>query len=308
MSRLFILLALLAGGCAESLGRAMVTAPHQFNPFARPKRYSPPVRYALGIDQQFEVDVGPPDATLAVSVVEPIDSKQPRGTILVLHGIWNESFWMLGTAKMLAEEGFRAVLVDLRGHGRSTGDWLTYGVREAKDLSQVIDALERRDLIAGNLGVYGISYGATTSIHLAGGDPRITAVVAVAPFSRMRDEVPDYARTMLPGVERFVSEDRLREAVDAAGRHADFNPDRSDAVAAIRRTRARVMILHGSDDWLVPPYHALRLYEAGRDHCEFVLLPMTGHVSIWFDADGEVARQTKRWFGRWLAASAVLYR
>ena len=43
---------------------------------------------------------------------------------------------------------------------------MTFGVQEAKDLSQVIDALGggacwRR------LGVCGISYGATTSIHLA---------------------------------------------------------------------------------------------------------------------------------------------
>lgn len=300
MSRLFLLLPLLAGGCAESLGRLMVTAPNQLNPFATPTRYSPPVRYALGIDQQFEANVGPPEATLAVSVVEPVNPDRPRGTVLVLHGIWNESFWMLGTAKLLAESGYRAVLVDLRGHGRSTGNWLTYGVREAKDLSQVIDELERRELIAGNLGVYGISYGATTAIHLAGRDPRIKAVVAVAPFSRMRDEVPDYTRTILPGAERMISETQLREAVDTAGRHAGFNPDESDAIAAIRRTRAKVLILHGSDDWLVPPYHALRLYEAGRDHSQLIYLPLTGHVSIWFDADREVAGNTKRWFGRWL--------
>jgi pimeloyl-ACP methyl ester carboxylesterase len=48
---------------------------------------------------------------------------------------------MLPAAKELAEAGYRAVLVDLRGHGRSTGKYTTFGVQAAKDLSQVIDAL-----------------------------------------------------------------------------------------------------------------------------------------------------------------------
>ena len=77
--------------------------------------------------------------------------------------------------------------------------------------------------------------------------------------------------------------------------------DCTAAVAAIRSTRAQVLIFHGSADWLVPPYHALRLYEAGRDHSQLVYLPKQGHVSIWFDPDGDVAKHTKRWFGRWLA-------
>ena len=34
------------------------------------------------------------------------------------------------------------MLVDLRGHGGSSGRWLTYGVVESRDLSQLIDQLE----------------------------------------------------------------------------------------------------------------------------------------------------------------------
>ena len=55
----------------------------------------------------------------------------------------------------LAFAGYRVALVDLRGHGRSTGEYLTYGVREAQDVSQVIDAMEQQQLIAGTIGVFG---------------------------------------------------------------------------------------------------------------------------------------------------------
>ncbi len=289
-------------GCASLLSEIMVSAPNRFNPFGSKNMLSPPERKLLGVDQQFRVEVGPPDAKLAVSVIEPENFDEPRGTILVLHGIWNRSIWMLGTAQMFADEGYRAVLVDLRGHGASTGKWLTYGPRESRDISQVIDALQERELVVGRLGVYGISYGATTSIHVAGRDPRISAVVAVAPFSKMRDEVPDYSRTILPGIEDWVSDDTFEQAVDAAGEQGGFDPDMSDALEAIRKTDAPVLIMHGQDDWLVPPYHSMRLYEAGRDHAELVLMPRLGHISIWFDAEGEVAAKAKNWFERHLAS------
>ena len=195
--RLAALAAILAvvGGCSQPLATMMVSAPNRINPYVTDSNPIPPIESIAGVDQQFRVPVGPPDATLSVSVIEPkTDAPEPKGTILVIHGIYARSLWMMGPAKTLAEAGYRTVLVDLRGHGRSTGEFLTFGIQEAADLSQVIDSLEQRGLIAGKLGVYGISYGATTSIHLAGRDPRVQAVVAVAPFSTMRDEVPQFAR------------------------------------------------------------------------------------------------------------------
>jgi pimeloyl-ACP methyl ester carboxylesterase len=299
------LVVLATGGCAPFLGGLMVSSPNRFNPLAATQTTLPPVaRRVLGLDQQFRVEVGPPEASLAVSVIEPRERDVPKGTILVLHGVWDESLWLVGTAKALAKAGYRAVLVDLRGHGRSSGDWLGYGVQEAEDLSQVIDVLEDRNLVDGPLGVWGISYGATTSIHLAGHDPRIRSVVAVAPFSTMRDVVPDYSRTILPGVGSLIPDATLQEAVTAGGKRADFDPDLADAVSAIQKTDAPVLILHGTEDWMVPPYHSMRLHAAARDHSQLVMLPWTGHISIWFDPTHEVQSQTRQWFDRWLAGGA----
>lgn len=292
-----------AGGCCGSLAEVMVSTPNRLNPFVTETNPLPPVESVAGVDRQFRVKVGPPEASLSVSVIEPqAELGQPRGTILVLHGIHTRSFWMIRQAKELAKAGYRAVLVDLRGHGRSTGDFLTFGLQEAKDLSQVIDTLERRGLVAGRIGVYGVSYGATTSIHLAGGDPRVQAVVAVAPFSTMRDEVPQYGRTMVPGGS-MISDQTYQEAIDEAGRRAGFDPDRASAVEAIRQTSAQVLLMHGTNDWVVPQYHSIRLHEAARDHSQLVSVPWHGHAVIWFDPTGEVAVRTRAWFDRWLSNS-----
>ena len=306
--RLAILLFAAVGlaGCIAPLGPLIATAPNGMNPLAGEANPLPPVESLSGVDQHFWVRVGPPEASLSVLVVEPDpQAGPPKGTVLVVHGIYSRSFWMLGTARMLAESGYRAVLVDLRGHGRSSGKWLTYGIRESRDLSQVIDALEDRGLVSGRLGVYGISYGATTAIHLAGRDPRIAATVAVAPFSTMRDEVPHYIRTILLGAGAAVSDETYQEAIDEAGEAGQFDPDVASAVAAIRRTRAAVLILHGTNDWMVPHWHALRLRQAAPDRTRLVLIPGFGHVVIWFDPTGQVATESRAWFDRYLAGDRM---
>jgi len=222
------------------------------------------------IDGELAVMVGPPNATLSLEI---IDGESPHGTVFVLHGIRADKRSMRGWGRMLAAAGLRAVLVDLRGHGRSTGDWLSYGVVESRDLAQVLDAVEARGLRAGSVGVMGISYGAAVAIEWAGSDPRIEAVVAVAPFASLRSVVPGYAPIPLPA--SFVS-----GAIDMAGRRGAFDPDSASAVVAIARCHAPVLLVHGQDDHRIPAWHSQLILAAGREHTELLLVPGAGHRSI----------------------------
>ncbi len=208
---------------------------------------------------------------------------------------------MLPKARALARAGYRAVLVDLRGEGRSTGKFRTYGVQEARDLSQVIDALEREGMIAGPVGVLGISYGATTAIHLAALDPRVRAVVAVEPFGMLRPEISRFTKVMLPGVGWLISDKQYQRALDRAGEVAGFDPDRSDAVDAIRQTDAPVLLLHGTDDLIVPYWNSVLLQEADPENSVRIPVEGGGHFSLWADFDGSVAACARMWFDHWLA-------
>ncbi len=239
------------------------------------------------------VEVGPPSATLSLEIVDP--ERDPRGTVFLLHGIRADRNQVRGWAGALTGAGFRVVLIDLRGHGRSTGDWLSYGVVESRDLAQALDALERRGLASDPVGVMGLSYGAATAIEWAGTDARVAAVVAVAPFASLRAVVPSYA-PLLP--ESFVE-----SAVDAAGREGGFDPDEASAERAIRRTRAPVLLIHGEEDGRIPPWHSEHILAAGTDHAELILVPGEGHASI---LGAEVIRERgPAWFTRHLAASSV---
>jgi len=294
-------LLLFAPGCAPLLTEAIGTAPNRFNPLAGRVGISPLERSLLGYDQAFRVDVGPPAAKLYVYVMEPADEfSQPRATVLVVHGVKGSSFWMRHYARAMSEAGYRAVLVDLRGHGRSSGGWQTYGVREAEDLVQVVDELDRRKLIAGRLGVLGISYGATTSIHLAALDPRIEAVVAVAPFADFRQEVPQYLDATTLGASRLLSDATIEQSIEEVGRRGGFDPNQARARDAIAQSPAPVLLVHGDEDWLVPPEHGISLHEAAPGRSELVLVPGEGHFGVFRDRGGEIARGAVDWFDWYL--------
>ena len=299
----FLLLVLANTGCIAHLGGVIAAAPNVRKPdFLSSETGRPIPESLLGVDDHFRVRVKSPSASLSVTVLHP--AKPPVATVLVVHGMGARSAWMLPKARALVDEGYRAVLVDLRGHGASTGKLLSYGLRESQDLSLVIDELERRDLLSGPLGVFGISYGATTAIHLAAIDPRVKAVVAVAPFSDMRSEVSHYIRTIgLPGLGPLMSEEAIQAAVDEAGDLGGYDPDDADAALAIRQTTVPILLVHGKADLIIPEEHSQRIHDSAPQTTNLVELPAAGHLAVWLDPRKRVERAALDWFEQYLVPS-----
>ena len=240
---------------------AMVDAPNGGTPKSPPR------------PGELRVTVGPPAATLSVEIVRP--KLPPRATIFVLPGITDDKEYMRAYADRLATAGYRAILVDSRGHGRSTGKYLTWGIEEAHDLSQLIDALA----IDGPIGVLGHSYGGASAIEWAGREPRVQAVMALGPFSSMRNCV-----LALPVVRSVVPRFVLEHALVRAGRLAGFHPEDADVRVAARRTKAPILIVHGTEDPIVPIEQARSIAAAAPDHVKLVVLEGQDHENIAGDA------------------------
>jgi pimeloyl-ACP methyl ester carboxylesterase len=300
---------ILAAACAvstnyrESMPRAIIYAPNTDKTINPADDLGADELRRLGIDRQLRLDVGPPPASLSVWIIEPTTPREmqdaaPRGTILVLHGIQNQKTSMLSTAKSLAARGYRAVLVDSRAHGRSSGQWVTYGAIESRDLVQLLDALQQQQLLAKPVGAFGVPLGGASAIMLAGTDSRVRAVVAVAPFATMHDEVFHYARRFFP--RWWLSDDFIERAIVSAGREAGFNPQDASPLQAIAKTDAHVLLIHGKADKKISYHDSEALHAASHDHSALVLLDREDHDSISRDQTGVVALRSQEWFDRWL--------
>jgi pimeloyl-ACP methyl ester carboxylesterase len=234
-----VLGALLAAGIGcERLARSLVRAPNAGKSLAAVAP-SP-------IEGELRVDVGPPAALLAVRVVEPdlAPGAVPRGTVLVLHGIYDRGETFRPFSDAFARAGYRAVPIDLRGHGRSTGDHLTYGVRDACDLVQVVDALAEAGRLAPPLFTYGHSYGGAAALQHAAVDPRVRAVVTSNTFTSMRNVVAPIALAYASAWQRPFVRPFVQPAITRAGRIGGFDPDDARPLRAIARTDAAVLLIH----------------------------------------------------------------
>jgi len=334
--KILLLICPLLAGCNSYVANKFVQAPNRDWPI-RGLDAPQSVLLEHHVSQQLRLNVGPPAASLSVWIVNPIPSpdylyldlgphgfpivrlatpphdspsiqpaKPPRGTVFLLPGLGDGKeelpyqFYSLG----LACQGYRVILVDHRGHGRSTGDRISYGAIESRDMVQVLDALEQRGLIAGEVGAVGISYGASVAICWAAIDPRLRVVVALEPFSSLGDAETD-AGPMLLGPTRWMySKDDLRDITLRIGRLAGFDPDRQNALVAIAHSRTPVLLIHGQSDDFIRPAHSIRLHAAAPDHTRLILVPGADHFDLWLKGANIIMGQTDEWFGRYLTPPA----
>jgi alpha-beta hydrolase superfamily lysophospholipase len=229
---------------------------------------------------ELRIAVGPPAATLSLAIVEP--PGPPSGVVFVLHGIRANKEHVRNLAERLAAGGLRAVLVDSRGHGRSTGDWLTYGVQESHDLSQLIDALDIPSSLP--IGVMGVSYGAATAIEWAGHEPRVKAAVALAPFSSLRAVVPLYVPLEMPLAGKLMPAALIQATINSAGRMARFDPDAADPLASVTLREVPILIFHGTADRNIPLSHSQAMVARAPSHVSLTLLDGADHDHIAGDA------------------------
>ncbi len=101
---------------------------------------------------------------------------QNSAAIIIAHGIGGDRTNYLELAKALSQEGYGVLLFDMRAHGESEGDTITYG---GEDVQAAVTYLKSRDDVApGRIGAMGASLGGLVVVQAAADSQAIQAVVA----------------------------------------------------------------------------------------------------------------------------------
>lgn len=336
---------LLLSGCISSvLAHKIVEAPNRQGKTTKFNDEKSLAACEMFYAHSWRTVVGPPNAELSVAVINPrnyrlvydiketvrpdgcvafaakinwklpeskaeleIGALPPKATLVLLHGMMMNKESMLPWALFFAEKGYRVVIVDLRGHGRSTGKWVGFGAWEADDLVKVTDELQRRGLLTGKLGVFGGSYGAAMGIHWAARDWRVAAVVALAPFSDPRTAIPEFARGFDPKLAGKLSNATFAAAEAKAAALAGFAWSDVNVLDVIKRVHVPVLFFHGKyDTWVLPaqsealalvaPVGSRREVTPNDDHLNLMLrLDLLGpQVLAWFDERLQDGGSTQR--------------
>jgi pimeloyl-ACP methyl ester carboxylesterase len=224
------------------------------------------------------------------SVSQPASSGQ-KATIFILHGYMLNKETMIGWAFFLAQSGYRVVLVDIRGHGQSTGDSVSFGKHETEDFRQLLDYLTAHNLCDDNVGVLGYSYGADLALHWAAHDSRVRTVVAIAPFDDPRDAIERFSREMKIHITRGAVE----KATVLAAAKMDINWSDWTGEAALRQIHVPVLLIGGGKDTISRPADVAAMQHAAAGEISVIEIPKANHAAIelWFH---ELSDPVLTWF------------
>lgn len=215
-----------------------------------------------------------------------------RGTVVLLHGWGLDGASMLPWALAFGEGGFRAVLVDLRGHGRSRAALPGFGPREGADVAELVGTLRARGELDGPIYLLGASHGAVAALHAAAvlGD-KVAGIVAISPYPDARRGIHGMVEAVkrsnggglrgraLRGWARWRYDTATVDAAMAkAGRRLGLDLATIDTGPAVAALRSCSLVLHGGADGMFRSQDIAEL-AARSPLARFVELPGETHLT-----------------------------
>ncbi len=196
-----------------------------------------------------------------------LDHKGTDRTILVCMGNTGNMSYMLFYARMLYEAGFDVLLFDYQGFGASDGVASVLSI--AGDAEAAWRYLrETRKLEPDSIGVLGISLGSVLALMVASREGETPRAVVVEDVFRPADFL-DQLRAMVK--ENFA----LRAGLMMAERTVLPAIDPMENLAKID---CPTLLVHGEEDWLLPPAGTIGCASAAAGPARVWLVPEVGHA------------------------------
>jgi pimeloyl-ACP methyl ester carboxylesterase len=194
--------------------------------------------------------------------------------ILVVPGFWRDRKHpaMVRLARFLNAEGYRAVVIDVRGHGDSEG---TYGfnLHEHHDVAAVAnDLLQRYGTIA-SLTLTGFSYGGAIAISTAARHAlpvtSLLLISAVADFEMIVPKLNPFTIHRHIAFSQALKRPRFAWSIRKTAKLR--------ALDDITALHIPTCFIHVKNDWLIGHRHSVALYEAAHEPKELHLLDIEGN-------------------------------
>lgn len=205
---------------------------------------------------------------------------QTKGTVILVHGIrgFKEFWWWADIPQQLQANGFNVVAFDNRAHGKSEGTYCTYGYNEKRDVSAIVDYIEKRQPNS-PVVVWGHSLGGCIAIMALEHDPRIDAGIVESTFTDLHQIVYDYQQRMFKGWgARFLSDRVTNKAAEIA----NFDPYSVNPLRSVQRIKQPVFLSHGTADNKIKFEYGQNLFDKLGTACkQFYAIPQARHIRLW---------------------------
>jgi pimeloyl-ACP methyl ester carboxylesterase len=214
-----------------------------------------------------------------------VPAPDAKGTVVLLHGLNRSRLEMVKKVPFVHEQGWNALLFDLRHHGASGGTLSSFGWFEKKDAEAAKAFAEARS--QGPVVFWGVSLGAATAVLAAADDSSVAGVVCDSSYRSLPDTVAHHLR-LFRGFRwwlRIVPSWPVgREVLFWMGRRGGFDPRSVDVQAAAAHLAGRPsLFVCNAGDRRMPPDIAFDLKTAAGERAKVLVVPGNTHGEAYRD-------------------------
>ena len=186
----------------ESLWKAIIRPPRDYY---KEEELGPTIFNENGrtyIRKDFEI-VDFQGKFLKLSFIEPDIKERPYDImpcVIYVHANSSSRVEGINMKKYLLKNNINICTFDFEGSGYSEGEYISLGYHEKYQLKNIVDFVEKYPGV-GEIGLWGRSMGAATTLIYASIDERIKAMVVDSPFSDFRRVAKEMclAQVSIPG-------------------------------------------------------------------------------------------------------------
>lgn len=222
-----------------------------------------------------------------------IPAENPRGTILFAHGYRSTYLADFGMAlDFYHDQGMNLLLPDQRSHGKSEGRFITFGVKESRDMLAWLE-LHNSRLANCPVILSGLSMGASTMMYLADQDlpDNVKGMIVDCGFTS--------PKAIISAVFRYVTHLPPWLCMWSTGictrLFAGFGITEKDSAKTLCKNKLPIVMIHGTADSFVP-CDMTRLGYAACTGPKQVLLVEGAEHGLSFLVENERYTQTVRQF------------
>lgn len=238
-----------------------------------------------GIPVWEEITFTTPDGLQISGWFYPPAPEKDYAVIIILHGHAGHRGALMADAKILNSHGYGCLLIDMRNHGKSEGEFTSFGLYEWQDVQGAVNYLqERADVNPNKIGLMGHSMGGAAAIFSAANIPEIKAVIAESSFATVQDNIASGVRQLaqlpsFPFAPIIIWFGERETGIDL------HNVRPIDQVSRI--SPRPILFIHGELDPTIPAENSFRLYEAAQEPKSLYIIAGAGHGLLPQDGGAE---------------------
>lgn len=200
--------------------------------------------------------------------------------VIVVHGYSMFGTQLLDIPKSFYDKGYNCLIIDLRAHGMSDGDYSTLGWKEHYDLIDWIDFVMSKDATA-QIVLHGTSMGASTVLNATGEflPENVKCAISDCAFSSIEDllkyQIKQFLKIplgiLIPGVN-FLCKSK-----------ANFSLYEGNCIRQVKQSTTPTLFVHGELDSFVPFEMVFDLFYACEAEKDLFSFPHSKHADAFLN-------------------------